>query len=495
MLAERLSKAWRARRAAVPLRAAMSFVPEGLVLGAGTVLASAEANDGGVVIRLGGHEARLATLLAAAHLRAPTPRALNHIRKAAERWVEGDNGLAEIHLALSGVAALDAQGAQRLFLADGLLEAGIGPDAIVRALDLSPSFREPLDKDYRTQLRVPKGSGRPSGQWTTDGDGDEPADDERQGPSGGEVDASGADPRAYLIPAKYDALDPITAKPWPGSTPDLIETPGIVAPIIGRPWFFGLTGAQLGELALFALRFAGPVAALGTVFIPLNKSLSKEGVISGWPPIRYRWHSDEREIVFSYLGSNGGLATTTAELGEDGYFRNVDRKIIGRVLPGDALIIDRSALFPKEARGEDEPTLCPRPVPDVPHGKRGLAYENYMKAQINPGNPTPSGFGVRLTNALTGATAMFDDCQRRSGILFDYKDVTYAKLLTSSFSDSPMGKLITEARRQVTAASGGHIVWIFAEEAAREEVEKVFRKDSELRHIQLEHRPWPEGAI
>lgn len=39
MLAERLSKAWRARQASVPVRTTMAFVPEGLVLGAGTVLA------------------------------------------------------------------------------------------------------------------------------------------------------------------------------------------------------------------------------------------------------------------------------------------------------------------------------------------------------------------------------------------------------------------------------------------------------------------------
>ena len=140
MLAERLGKAWRARQGEMSLDAVMSFARDGLVLGARTVPAPATKSGPNRAIRLDASEARLVTLLCAAHLRPVTPGALGHIRKAAERWNEGDNGLAEVHLALSGIAKLAEPGpaAQRLFLADGLMEAGIEPDAILRALGLDP---------------------------------------------------------------------------------------------------------------------------------------------------------------------------------------------------------------------------------------------------------------------------------------------------------------------------------------------------------------------
>jgi hypothetical protein len=498
MLAEQLDKQWRARKAAVPIDAMMTFAPEGLVLGAGTVLAPAEPGGERQTIRLDGREARLVALLCAAHLRPVATGALKHIRKAAERWSEGDTSLAQVHLALSRMDRLgDPAAAQRLFLADELLKAGTPPTALLRALNLDPSALEPLEKEYDPeQLRVPAGSGRPSGRWTSNGGGASDGSGTSEPAGGGEgqsATGAAADLRANLLPVKYDPRDNSAGKP----RLELFQTPPeMVPPIVGRPWFLGLTGEQIGALALFTLRFAGPTAALGTIFIPFNKSLRQEGVIAGWPPIQYLWHSDERTLVFSYLGPNWRQITTTAELGKDGIFRDVDGKEIGRVLPGRGVVIDRSALLPQEARGEDEPTLCPRPVPDVPRGDRGVPFENYMKLLVNPGNPTPSGFGVRMTDPATGATAMFDDCQRRSRIFFDYKGVTYAKLLGSSFSKSPMGKLVGEAERQVAAAPREHIVWVFAEKAAMDAVEEKFNGNDKLRnHIQFIYEPWPGSSI
>ena len=88
MLAERLDKAWRARQMSVPIDAVMKFTADGLVLGTGTVMAP--AGESGRAVWVEGDEARLLTLLSAAHLRPVQPDALNHIRIAVERWGAGD---------------------------------------------------------------------------------------------------------------------------------------------------------------------------------------------------------------------------------------------------------------------------------------------------------------------------------------------------------------------------------------------------------------------
>lgn len=500
MLAERLSKAWRARQESVPIDSAMTFAPEGLVLGARTVLAPAETNGERRTIRREGSEARLATLLAAAHLRPVAPEALNHIRRAAERWNDGDAGLAQVHLALSRLGPLDAPGAQRLFLADELLKAGTSPDVILRALGPASSTPDTLAKAYnRDQPRVPAGNGRPSGQWTSDGGTGGATGVGSDDPSGGPVAQAESESGAHLVPVEYNARDTAgLGRTRTAPVPDLFETPPkFVAPIGARPWFMNLTVAQLGELALFIARFGGPIAALGTVFIPINKSLRQKGTVPGWPPLHYIWHSDQRALVFSYLGPNLRPVTTTAELGEDGLFRDMDGKIIGRAVPGAGVIIDRSALLPQEARGENEPTLCPKPVPDKDHGNlNGLLYESYMKALINPENPTPSKFGIGLLNPATGKQVMLDDCQRRSDILFDYKGPNYTKLLNSGIRFFILIKLISQATRQINASGGRHIVWIFEEEDTMDDMQGVFDKLPWIKgQIQLDYEPMPGFSI
>jgi hypothetical protein len=145
----------------------MKFTAEGLVLGAGTLLAPRSAT--GRDIQIAGQETRVLTLLSAAHLRPVRSGSLNHLHRAAERWSEGQEDLAFVHLALSRVQRLEQPGsaAQRLFLADSLMQAGITPQAILRALHIDPSLLGPFDKGFDpNQPRVPAGRGRPSGQWT-----------------------------------------------------------------------------------------------------------------------------------------------------------------------------------------------------------------------------------------------------------------------------------------------------------------------------------------
>jgi len=171
MLADRLSKAWGARRGSTPIEPVMRFSDEGLVLGAGTVLA--RSNGSGRAIAVDPSGPRLHALLTAAHLRRPTAGALAHLRKAAERWSQGHDGLATMHLALSQVGRLERPeaDAQRLFLAGELLDAGFEADTIVDAIEAGGPALERLQKYNPIQPRVPAGSGRPSGQWTSGGDG------------------------------------------------------------------------------------------------------------------------------------------------------------------------------------------------------------------------------------------------------------------------------------------------------------------------------------
>lgn len=167
MLAHRLSKAWADRRGATPLDAIMRFTNEGLVLGAGTVLARSGGAAREVSINPG--EPRLSALLTAAHLRTPTALALNHISRAAEAWRRGEDALAAMHLTLSGLDRLlrPEADAHRLFLADGLLQSGVAAAAIVTAVESGAGEDERLSKLYNPeQPRVPAGNGLQSGRWT-----------------------------------------------------------------------------------------------------------------------------------------------------------------------------------------------------------------------------------------------------------------------------------------------------------------------------------------
>lgn len=67
--------------------------------------------------------------------------------------------------------------------------------------------------------------------------------------------------------------------------------------------------------------------------------------------------------------------------------------------------------------------------------------------------------------------------------------------MSRTFWEQPMAKLIRQAKDQVDAARGEHIVWVFAEGAARDAVEAAFNKVPELQgRIQLVSEPWRPGV-
>jgi len=168
VLGYRLDSAWRERRTSLQIDSVMRFSDQGLVLGAGTLLIEGGGPERGRSSET--LDSRLRTLLTVAYLRTPTASATAHLRAGMERWRKGDPDLAGVHLALSGLQRLEQPeaDAQRLFLADELLKQGIEAASILKALDLPVRDVGGVGKYSPDQPRVPAGSGRTSGQWTTD---------------------------------------------------------------------------------------------------------------------------------------------------------------------------------------------------------------------------------------------------------------------------------------------------------------------------------------
>jgi hypothetical protein len=60
--------------------------------------------------------------------------------------------------------------AQRLVIVDAFLKAGGSPRTVFKGLKRDAPYIDALEKDYNPEEpRVPPGSGKPSGEWTRDG--------------------------------------------------------------------------------------------------------------------------------------------------------------------------------------------------------------------------------------------------------------------------------------------------------------------------------------
>ncbi len=154
-----------------PLSNVLRIAPQGVVLGAGTVLLSA---DGPRQLRTTkGCEARMLALLSAAYGRAVDPAVLGNLDRAAKAWNAGDDCLAYIHLAHAPLGELQYphDAAQRLAIADAFLKAGGSPRSVFKGLKLEAPYIDAFEKEYNeAELRVPPGSGKPSGEWTRGGE-------------------------------------------------------------------------------------------------------------------------------------------------------------------------------------------------------------------------------------------------------------------------------------------------------------------------------------
>jgi hypothetical protein len=166
-MAAREAAAVRPRRRS--LEPVMTFTGEGLVLG-GTILAPLRHDrDEAPEIAIDGAEERILALLAVAYGRTAGPGVLGNIRRAARYWRRGENELAAIEIALSGLPPLpDAEGASaRLLLGEGLLAEGLAPCELIKACGLDLTALDFLKAGFSPdQPRVPAGN-PDGGRWTS----------------------------------------------------------------------------------------------------------------------------------------------------------------------------------------------------------------------------------------------------------------------------------------------------------------------------------------
>jgi hypothetical protein len=435
-----------------PINSVPRFAPEGLVLGAGTVLLPADAPRRMQSSK--GCEARLLTLLSAAYGRAVDPAVLGNIERAARAWNLGDDCLAYMHLAHARLGELPYphDAVQRLLIVDEFLKAGGSPRTVFVGLRLDAPYIDALEKEYDpSELRVPSGSGKPSGEWTR----------------GGEV----AKPPAPIVA-------PPRATPGPAS------------------WLSELTLSDLVSLGGYLLRIGtgvgGAIATFGLLFIPSSNNIHVEGEVLGMPGLRYSWNRDEALLHFTYNAGDGEQRTFVAYVDGD-KFRDEQGRVIGRLLPDCGILIDSAVASPDLVK-DDEPRPCPIPGPDKPN-TRGREYEDYVKPFVNPPpNTTPSAIGFQLPNPeAAGKLVYYDDCRLTTGMMVDAKGPEYDGLLGfPQGMESVIKEWWGESGRQIAASDGRPIRWSFADLNAALWARELFDSDpdGDRQRIEVVFLPW-----
>jgi len=218
---------WRELGLGRPLRREMTFTQAGLVLGRGTLLAEFEKKERPARgLALDGEEARLLSLLAAAHGKPVAGGLIEKIRRAGEAWRAGDKALAQIYLAFPGLPKIDETGAYLLYLGGTALEKGASPGDLMKALGFPRAARD-IEKYNPDQPRVPAGSGRESGERTSGGDGGAPRQTfvQRVEISRDGATMSDANPPGIVAGAQYAQLSP-TPIITPGKLKHILERYG-----------------------------------------------------------------------------------------------------------------------------------------------------------------------------------------------------------------------------------------------------------------------------
>jgi hypothetical protein len=445
------------------------------MLGAGTILLPAEGIR--KLKSLKGQEQQVLALLSVAYNTALAPSVLSNIERGTKSWSEGDDFVAHIHLAHTGLHPLDdfPRAAYRLCMARGALDHGASPRAVFEALHLDAHYIDTLEKRYNpAQPRVPAGSGRTSGEWT---DSEE----------AGENAATGKRPTGEAA----QALSLLSRMPLPAAS-----------------FLSSLDAAQALELGLFALRITtlggGAAAVFGLLFVPSPDNVHVEGEVPEIPGLRYSWNRDEAGLLLTYDRPGGAQRTVALRIKDDDLL-DEDGRVVGKVIGGNKIAIDTVAVLPDLVR-QDEPRLCPAPKPDRPGSDRGKKYEedrarqyeDFVKRLINPPpeGPTPSGYIYYLLNPEeNGKPVSYDDCEWKIGsIMFEIKGETNAKLLTSRYdalTTSTADKILEQSARQIAASGGRPVVWVFAEKEAALKVRELFDTTKNGRQfITVVHIPW-----
>ena len=459
---EELQKQWQDRGRFRGLHASMSLEKDGLVLGAKTVLAKRN-HDGALV--LDGAEAPLLTLLAVAYGQPIDAAVLGKIRGASKHAKAGDECRAAMHIALAGLPILPdpVDAARRLFIAEGLLANGVTPRDIFTALDFDSAPLDELEKYNSNKSRNPAGNGRASGEWTIGG--------------------------ALFCERGCCGRRAVGRRPICNSNSRASGANGC---------------AIVGARSKSASRVAPPVAFLSALFDSSDLGGPRvEGAIRDFPDLGYSRQQDETALHIVSLAD--GHTILTIYPGGGGTFVDPESGVVAH-MEGDELVIGPPATaVPQAKERTDEPELCPEPPgPDLPgmigpRGVRSKAYEDYMKALVNPENPTPHGYGYQLPNPEQGQKLVYyDDCHHPTGTMIDYKSTGFAKAILGDVEPmmkSYAAKWTRQANNQIDASGGRNVVWFFAELPALKYARKVFDSpgNEKLRRIKLFHAAWPDG--
>jgi hypothetical protein len=447
-----------------PIAYAAEIGDDGLVLGAGTILARMNSDSPGEPLDLEGGEDRLHALLAAAHGRPMSPHLPRHLGEAFAHWRRGEKALANIRLAFAQIPRLDDRSdAYRLFLAEELLDAGMSPAALMKALGFDPSRRD-LAKYDPNQPRVPAGSGRNSGRWGSGGGG-------AQAPA-----------PAASIPAPAAAA--MRAASAPGTLAD-----GLFASVADS--------AFLSGLETLASATVGPAAMLGAIFVPTPAGVVSHGAMPGEPGLSYSFDEPAGLLRLYRDDETGWQTIAEARLRPDGILAETETGLPIARMVGGSLVFEADSLpdakAEAEARNErDEPKLCPDPGPDVQHGasERAMLYQEQISALNNPRRPLSRGDAISLMNPETGKSVVFDDCRESDGTMIEAKGPGYAQQMNYPYFDkSIVPGWEDQARTQVAAAGGRDVAWFFAEPEAADRARKLFENDDELHKIKVFYVP------
>jgi len=154
----------------------MEIYREGLTLGEGTVLAGMAKDERGRPRLALRDEPRALALLATAYDRPVEACVVAELRRACERWTEGEKALVHIHLAYASLPPCGPDQALRLFVADELIEAGVTQETLMKEQGFDPTPLALLRANFnQAQPRWPAGSGRDGDRWKGDVGAADPA--------------------------------------------------------------------------------------------------------------------------------------------------------------------------------------------------------------------------------------------------------------------------------------------------------------------------------
>ena len=243
--------------------------------------------------------------------------------------------------------------------------------------------------------------------------------------------------------------------------------------------------SQLVDVAQWALQLtsdaAAPVVFFQTLLTPTVANGQAHIIpIPGHPNLMLFLGAGE--TVWKAFDHSDPTAPPKPLFDSNGVLTNEHGDIVGKILPSGRALLDLGQIF----NLRDQPGLCPKPEPDKygqGPGSASRLYEDFLKPLINPQAPTPPGLAYWLASpTATKGVVTFDDCQKGSGILFEFKSEGYGKMWAnaekSTFLPNVEADLLTQSENQLSAAGDRPVIYICGDENTATRIRDLFvRKD------------------